>query len=441
MVLTLNYYQVKRNKNLKGGDSNTMLTIKNKTAALVTSFAMMAYTVMPVFAAVEGQATNDTTGANSDNVSTISVQQSSTLVQNNNANIDNKVQLQLNTGNNTANKNTGDGSVKTGSVAFGTALSNKVNSNVASLDACGGCDMDIQTSNTKTGADSWNETEVELVKTNDVFQTNKADVDNTVKADVNTGGNKANKNTTSGSVLTGDVEGTVLVDNVLNRNLASMRGGNGGSTLDASNDTTGADSDNESSIDVIFANLVSQSNWADVDNDVDLDINTGNNTANKNTGIGEVVTGNADLGVALDTLANENFLDFSGCCDVMFDTLNTKTGADSWNESEVEVVNATQAYQSNCGYDNQILGFDFEGRRGNDCEIENFVGGQLNTGENHTNKNTNDDVVTGEVDAIVTVESDTNHNALGDLTMPEWDVEFPGDMSGWGWMMWMFGNN
>jgi len=416
------------------------LTFKNKTAAAISSLALLVNTVTPVFAAVEGSTSNNTTGADSSNVSEVVVRQTTTLVQDNNANIDNNIKMNMNTGGNSANKNTGVGAVATGDVSFGAAVKNQANVNMADLDACGGCNLEINTANAKTGFDSWNKSKVEVLKENTIFQDNKADVDNNITTDINTGKNSADKNTTGGYVMTGDAEATAIVENSLNRNMARMNGGNGtGAYLSSSNDTTGADSDNESTIQVRFANLVTQSNFSDIDNKVDFKANTGRNTANKNTGIGEVVTGDVEAGVALDTSANDNFLDFAGCCDIEFVTANEKTGADSWNDSKATIDNALEAFQSNCGYGDSKGSFML---RHHNCEVDNDVFGNLNTGDNSTNKNTNDDIISGDVDAVVQVESDTNHNVLGSVTMPSWSNPTTGNSNGWGWMMmWMFGMN
>lgn len=412
------------------------LNLKNKTAAAISSLVLLANTVTPVWASVEGSASNNTTGADSSNVSQVVVQQQTTLVQNNNADINNNINMKMNTGKNTANKNTGIGAVATGDVSFGTAIKNEANVNVANLDACGGCDLEIHTANDKTGYDSWNKSNVEVSKVNSIFQYNNADVNNDVHADINTGKNTADKNTTGGYVMTGDAEATAIVENNLNHNLARMNGGNGaGAFLSSFNSTTGADSDNESTIAVRFANLVTQSNYSDVDNNVDLDVNTGRNHADKNTGIGEVITGDVEVGVALDTIANDNFLDFDGCCDIEFVTGNEKTGADSWNSSSAILDNSLEAFQSNCGEQGELGSFRFD--RFN-CEVDNDVYGDLNTGDNSTSYNTNDDVVSGDVDALVQVESETNQNILGSVSLPS----LGGSNTVWAMMMMlMFGSN
>ncbi len=422
---------------MKGGEVKMQLNLKNKTAAAISSLALLANTVTPVWASVEGSSVNSNTGADSSNVSEVVVKQQTTLVQNNNADIKNNINMKMNTGKNTADKNTGLGVVDTGDVVFNATVFNQANVNVADLEACGGCDFEIHTENDKTGHDSWNKSRVEVLKDNAIYQDNNADVDNRVNADINTGKNSADKNTTGGFIKTGDAGDAlsgVYVGNLLNNNLARMSGSNGGGAfLKSSNETTGQDSDNESTIKVRFANLVTQNNNADVNNRVNFDANTGRNSADKNTGIGEIITGDVVTSIGLETIANENYLDFDGCCDIEFVTGNEKTGADSWNSSKAVLDNTLEAYQSNCG-DGGLSRLSFWHR--SNCRVDNTVNGDLNTGDNSTSYNTNDDVVTGDVDADVQVVSETNQNILGSVSSPS------GNNSVWAMMMLlMFGMN
>lgn len=389
-----------------------------------STFAPVAFASVDEVAAngISGVATNNTTGADSTNHSSIVLNQDTTVVQNNAADITNNVNLKLNSGKNNANKNTGEGIVVSGDISSGVAISNTANTNVADLQSCGGCDMDIVVGNVKTGADSDNGAKVKLNKTNSIFQNNAAVVDNNIDVNGNTGKNNANKNTGGGSVESGDLTGTAIVENNLNQNFASLAGGEGTASITALNDTTGADSSNWTKVKANFNNVVTQTNLADIDNNVDLDLNSGKNDANKNTGWGMVTTGDVAAGVALNTTANANFLAFNDCCDITFDTGNTKTGYGSDNSAKAKLYNALAAFQTNA------------------TQEDNNVDGDLDTGKNETSKNTNDDIVSGDVEAVAQVESDSNHNVLGSVEAPDmdWDIEFPGNAgnAAW-WMMWL----
>jgi hypothetical protein len=305
-----------------------------------------------------------------------------------------------------------------------------------------GADVTGTAINDTTGADSNNEAEIEIESTKVLEQSNEAKIKNLIYQDLNTGDNEANKNTGMGSVSTGDVESVSLVQNQANQNMASVGGsGNDGGDpiLSAVNDTTGADSKNEAEIEVEISDWVVQSNRADILNDAGIFVNTGWNEANKNTGPGEVETGDIDTGIGFDTEANANFLTYDGCCDVELGVGNHKTGFDSENEAEAELETVNTIFQGNCTQDFGQGGFDLLGGRGGhhrQCGVANLVYGDLNTGDNTTNKNTADGIDTGDVEAAVEVYTQENENVLGSSLMDWPDIEWgelPED-GGWWWL-------
>ncbi len=409
------------------------------TISLLTwSFAGMAG------ATVTGTAGNDTTGADSNNEANIDVQQSTFVDQQNQGTVVNKIDLNANTGGNTANKNTGEGSISTGDVKTGTSLSTTLNKNAADIDPCGGCDLDLYASNEKTGADSNNETSIEVDKATVLEQDNNAHIKNEIFQDLNTGDNEANKNTGMGSITTGGVESVSVVNNKANKNMASVGhngGGAGDPTLTAGNDTTGADSNNQAHIDVSKADWVVQSNYADILNDAEILANTGWNEANENTGEGAIETGDIYTGVGFDTMANANFLAYDGCCDVELAAGNFKTGADSNNETSAELTTLDTIFQGNCAEEDGVAQPDILGghhHHGLECGVANLVFGALNTGENTTNENTADGIDSGDVEAGVEVTTQENENVLGntgwDWPDVEWDASNLPDSGSW-WML------
>ena len=73
---------------------------------------------------------NDHTGADSENDTNVNVNNDIDITQNNDLDIDNKVDADLDTGNNEADENTGDGSVRTGDINFDVTIDNQGNENV-----------------------------------------------------------------------------------------------------------------------------------------------------------------------------------------------------------------------------------------------------------------------------------------------------------------------
>ena len=74
-------------------------------------------------------ASNSHTGADSSNDANVNVNNDIDITQNNDLDIDNKVDADLDTGNNEADENTGDGSVKTGDINFDVTIDNQGNNN------------------------------------------------------------------------------------------------------------------------------------------------------------------------------------------------------------------------------------------------------------------------------------------------------------------------
>ena len=72
---------------------------------------------------------NKNTGADSDNDTNVNIDNDFDFTQDNDLDINNDVSADLNTGDNDADKNTGDGSVKTGDINFDITISNEGNNN------------------------------------------------------------------------------------------------------------------------------------------------------------------------------------------------------------------------------------------------------------------------------------------------------------------------
>jgi len=410
-----------------------------RAGAIISTFSLLATQFVGLAGATAtGTAGNDTTGADSNNKVSIDVEQGTYVGQYNSGMVVNEITLNANTGRNKANKNTGEGDVTTGDVSTGVGISNSLNRNVADIDNCGGCDLDLNVSNMKTGADSRNGAEINVAKTSRIDQTNTANIVNNVKQNLNTGDNMANKNTGIGDVSTGDVESYSVVANQANENVANTGTGSGTAVLTATNDTTGADSKNKVEVNVALTNWMVQNNRANVVNNALINANTGRNEANKNTGEGSVKTGDVGTGIGFDTSTNSNFLAFDGCCDVELGGENLKTGADSKNLSETNLVSQNTVFQNNCGGDFHLgILMDRPWQHG-PCGVVNLVNGNLNTGDNSTNRNTSDGVDSGDVEVAVEVATQENQNTIGN---PVWDVPGVevGDLSGSSWWMLFFG--
>lgn len=370
-----------------------MTNYKKQFISVVTTATMLLNLATPVLAGTLEVSGN---GYDSDNEIEVKTQTSTTVVQNNNAVVSNKVVTGSSTGGNSVSKNTGgDSSVTTGDADARVNITNKLNSNSASIDCCKADDLSAIISG--NGADSENEIEVKQKSATGIYQDNKAEVENVVLADTDTGDNKADKNTNGDvTVTTGDADTRVGVSTTANSNSAKI-GGTGENTgsLEAEISGNGYDSENEIELKLKQDTSVYQDNSARVGNTVVADANTGDNQANKNTsGDVEIETGDAMVIAGIDNKLNFNWADIN-CCSAFDVTAKiADNGADSENEIELKLGNSTVVTQDNDAY------------------VQNAIYAAANTGYNKANKNTGGavDVTTGDADVLVGIDNMLNFN-------------------------------
>src|SRR3990167_8985312 len=198
--------------------------INRRIATAVATGALL----LNSFAAPAFAATNITlsgNGTDSNNTANINLTKTATVVQNNTANVTNKVDVEAETGDNDANDNTGgDVTIKTGDSDVAVAVKNMLNSNSASIDCCAKGDTEVKIAD--NGSDSDNDVDLDQSSTNGIYQDNFGFVTNYVDVDGNTGDNEADDNTNGDvSVETGDSEVSVGVLNFVNSNWAKIGGG------------------------------------------------------------------------------------------------------------------------------------------------------------------------------------------------------------------------
>ncbi len=386
-----------------------MTNFKTRLAtAIATGAVLLNALAMPSFATTITITGN---GSNSDNDADVSFDNNVRVDQNNDAHIDNNIDVDADTGNNSADDNTGgDVDVETGDADVDVTVVNKANENQAVVNNCCQKDLNVEISDNGTASDN----NVDVDSDNDVRvdQDNRAHIDNDVDADADTGDNSADDNTGGDvSVKTGDATVGVHVLNAANKNSAQVGSGdNNGGEVNALILGNGSYSDND--IDLDFDNdvRVYQDNYAHFDNDIDADVDTGNNSADDNTGGGASVdTGDADLTVDLANFANFNWADIDNCgC---FDDLEAKiAGNGTHSDSEIK-------------FDSDS---DLRADQDNHSHLDNDVDGDLDTGDNSADDNTSweggdPSVQTGGSSADVDVENQSNANFFGEDLDFEWD--------------------
>lgn len=308
-------------------------------------------------------------------------------------------------------------------------------------------------SNTNTGADSNNTASETANSQTDVGNSNKANIQNEIVANSSSGNNEASKNTGDGSVSTGDSNLILTLLNLANTNFIALPGGEivfffknilsnllgnflvdpvsgetyslTGSRVDATNSNTGADSKNNASVELGNQTLITNTNDANLNNNLVLNSNTGNNEASKNTGNGSVTTGDSNVSLNLLNFLNSNFIvsgqGVIGVLNIFGNWLgdlllpkglasvgggsgggevtvkNGNTGAGSENNAGVTATNTTKIENAN------------------DANTQNQITVNSNTGGNSAGENTGSgSVATGVSSISLTLQNFANQNFVGD---------------------------
>src|SRR3989344_2219435 len=163
-----------------------MTNLKKQIISVIAAGTLALQLATPAFASTTLQISGN--GSNSDNTTNVTLTQTTTVVQENNAAVTNNVDADADTGKNDANDNTGgDVSIETGDAETNVDVSNTLNHNSADVACCLSGDTEVLISGNGTHSD--NEVELEQESTTEVFQTNNAEVKNDVYADADTGKN------------------------------------------------------------------------------------------------------------------------------------------------------------------------------------------------------------------------------------------------------------
>lgn len=372
-------------------------------------------------------ATNESTGADSENTASVGVTETDTTVVTNAAVVRNDVRLAAVTGRNTAVQNTGNATINTGNARAAATVVNVVNTNVvrgglfavvvnvfgnwlgdlffgparvadllgsgtAAASGSGGGGVHVVASNVETGTASSNAIDVDLDRHAALTVENTADIVNTLTVNADTGHNEANRNTGLGFVDTGDALAFLHARNIANVTVAGLGGGFAEITAELLNATTGADSTNTIDVTVNDERTVTVLNDAAVDTAIGAVANTGVNRANRNTLGGLVRTGKAGIEALVENLLNETWLvgDDPRRGRRVLALVNDTTGAASTNVNTADVNQETTA---------TIV---------NTADVDTSLDAAATSGENQANRNTGGGAVAsggaaiaGAVDATV----------------------------------------
>ncbi|MBI2031183.1 MAG: hypothetical protein HYT08_01075 [Candidatus Levybacteria bacterium] len=401
----------------RGGET-IMNDTKRKLATAIATGALLLNAFAPIaFADTTIQISGN--GAGSNNWANVNQVSTTTVNQTNNANVTNNVNATADTGDNSANFNTGGNvTVNTGDANVTTNVSNTLNANQAQVNCCqaGNTNVTIE----GNGVFSNNTVNLTQVGTTNVSQNNNANVYNNVNATADTGDNKAKWNTGGDvTIMTGNATVNTSVSTTANSNWAKVSPPTGaglGTDVALRILDNGAGSNNFIGATLIKTTDVNQSNSAYVNNNVNADADTGDNKAKFNTG-GDVVidTGNAKVTADVDNMVNFNSADVNcGCAFGLLAKIDGNgAGFDHYEYyGDPNVITATLISVQDVG-------------QGNNAYLNNNVDGDADTGDNKAKWNTGDSngssdpsVVTGNATENVGVSNSGNVNALNSSITP-----------------------
>ncbi len=252
---------------------------------------------------------NDTTGASSDNDTRVTVANRTDVDASNVASATNVADADVTTGENDAIGNTGDGEVMGGNITGRVRFTTQLNAGSRSWSLPDMGSMSVESGNETTGFNSENNSTVNLTESTDVDVTNRGTATNVVAGDLNTGDNRASRNTGDGMAASGDASVEASLSTDINANAGASLRAIGEGTMEmgditATNRETGASSANDTRVNVSKTLSVTERNNATATNTVDLDINTGGNESNFNTGDGGVKTGDGSFDISVNNVLN-----------------------------------------------------------------------------------------------------------------------------------------
>ncbi len=389
-----------------------MISLKKQLTGVFATGLLVANTLLPAAALADTSVTISGNGAGSTSTTSLTNSNTTTAVQNNSATVTNTIDNSAQTGHNTASGNTGgEVTVSTGNANIDTTVTNTLNGNRAAVGCC--TNGTSSTTISGNGAGSANSASLEQANTNQLFQTNRAEVENSVTSRSVTGENTAGNNTGGTTrILTGDANIQSTVSTNANANAALIGGNNGGSTGSVDITESGNGSGSTNSIDTILShdNLITQDNMAAVSNRVSSYAKSGDNNTGGNTGGSVLVlTGNANSAASVDNRVNFNVAEIDCGCLADVSAKTSGNGDGSANSASVNLGNSAEVFQGSGE------------KGGNYADLLNSLGTDVQTGDNAASANTGPVmfdpvmVLTGDSNSTASVSSTGNQNVFGRL--------------------------
>lgn len=244
-------------------------------------------------------------GPESVNEASVSQTVSATVESLNIAAVENDISVTLQTGGNSVSGNSGETEIQTGDISDTTTIDNTLNT--TSVDQSGCCSVSgtlvIVSSN---GSGSNNTASQKTTNSTNVTVNNNARINNTVNGKASTGNNTANNNSGDVTIKTGSISvktnigstgvntSRVILPRTISGQIVSDISGNGVGSQNILTFLSGTKT------------TITTTNYADIFTDVLLNVNTGNNSADGNSGNVLIATGDISVTTDIENTVNAN---------------------------------------------------------------------------------------------------------------------------------------
>lgn len=252
-------------------------------------------------------------GEGSSNEVSISSTQSTNVQQTNEANVQNNVENDINTGNNETNNNTGDASIQTGDANSSVIVNNELNANFAENECCPTPENSYAIEGNGEGSSNsiYSQTGTNINSN----QVNNATITNNITVKANTGRNGASNNNGDVFIKTGNITSYITVNNTdINKSLTNLAVASPAVSILISGN--GANSQNNISLAIAKNITANITNNAFIFNNIFSHLNTGENKANKNNGNVLIETGDILSVIDVNNHANESFVHVDCDCEI-----------------------------------------------------------------------------------------------------------------------------
>lgn len=377
-----------------------MRKIVRHTASKVLSLAVVAQLIVPsaAFAGYEATCSNETTQGGSVNTCDSRIAQRLAIINRNEAEIENEIKVESNTGNNTIKEVNGNVSYTSGDVEVDYEVKNEANFNTSTIDL-GGQDVSVHTENKETQSNGDNFALGNVVIDALIVNDNELEVENEVKVKTDTGNNDILEVNGDVDGVSGDVDVQGSIETKGNVNESEVNGF-GDVSLTAKNNRTQSDGYNVAESNARLGLRIENRNEVDVENEVKVMAFTGDNDLKEVNG--DVKSWDSgDVDVKLDTTnGGDKGLN------------NNRTIVDNWaNSVTIETENyETQGNSENFAFGEVALMLDILNKN-KELDIDNEFEVFADTGLNDVLEVNGDvDFESGKVDIESMLENKGNVN-------------------------------